>query len=335
MSHNFIRLLYMSMLICSLLSASLRPAYASDFTYFLPSSDVKELALSVNEQTVPVALLSFPSEQALSKGVVVVVTDAQASGDAQNSLYHVAKSLPKWGWNTVFVNPSTAYLGAQQNKLDDSENSNEADAESDQQETLDDETAEPEAQSATDELNESSDDVSDVPTVPQEAVQTGLKSIEMQAPQLTYTFDEHQAFIRVLLEEVNAQYMQSPGYKILLMQGKSAASSLRLLQSTDTQGPILDIEVNALVISNVYWPEPELNSTLSLSLAKVQLPVLDLRSLSDNYWAKETFENRLIQSRVALKPFYRQREILGVQMSRNQSEYFTKEVVGWMRYLGW
>ena len=330
MRNNLIRLVHIRMLFCILLSASIMPAYANDFAYLLPRADVKELVLSVNNQTVPVPVLSFPSEQVLSKGVVVVVTDAEANGDAQNSLYHVAKSLPSWGWNTVFVRPDTSYLVSQQGSKADSDDN---DVQANQQETADGEIEEPEPPNPTDEQNETNAAPENAPVA--QAEQTGLQAIEMQAPQLAYTFDEHLIFMRVLLEEVDAQFMQAPGYKILLMQGKSAASSLRLLQSTQNEDPLLNIEVNALVLSNVYWPEPAHNNALSLSLSKVQVPVLDLWSLFDNYWAKETFEKRLIESRVALKPFYRQREILGGQMNRNQSEYFTKEVVGWMRYLGW
>ena len=44
---------------------------------------------------------------------------------------------------------------------------------------------------------------------------------------------------------------------------------------------------------------------------------------------------RRIESRIALKPLYRQRDIIGSPIGAIQSGNVAKEVYGWTRYLGW
>ena len=79
--------------------------------------------------------------------------------------------------------------------------------------------------------------------------------------------------------------MQQPGYKLLLMQGKSGVSAMSLLQVNSNGDSSIELDFNGLILNNVYWPQPDTNNNVSKLLAAVKMPVLDLTSPYDNPWA--------------------------------------------------
>lgn len=300
---------------------------AQDLAYFTHSDKYKTLELTIEDNTLPVTVLTFASQQTLSKGVILIVADIEAAGSAQYGLIQIAKLLPQWGWNTLYVAPNTQHLLFAHSAKD---------PEQTEQSDSPEENPKENAETANDTENtDSAGEAQEVATKIIQAEQTQLKSFQLQAPQLNYSFEDYQVFIQKLLFSVHTEFMQQPGYKLLLMQGKSAIGVLPLLQTNEAGDTPIGIDFNGLILHNVYWPELDKNNQVSRLLAKVKLPVLDLTSRYDNQWAKNTSLKRTIDTRVSLKSLYRQRDIVGPPIGALQTEYVAKEVVGWTHYLGW
>ena len=83
--------------LCCFMLLCVFTANANDFSYHMDDADYKTLELTINENTVPITVLTYASQQVISKGVLLIVADAEAAGSAQNSLINMAKLLPQWG----------------------------------------------------------------------------------------------------------------------------------------------------------------------------------------------------------------------------------------------
>jgi hypothetical protein len=115
------------------------------------------------------------------------------------------------------------------------------------------------------------------------------------------------------------------GYQLIFAQGMSAQSLI------DLSGK--NITPDALVISNAYWPQRDINYMLPIRIAKSGLPMLDLVSAGDNQWALSTQQARKNKADVEVKTHYRQRKISGT--NQTISADIGKEIYGWLTYLGW
>lgn len=308
--------------------ASLKPlSIIDDITYHLPSSAYTLIDISINDDTISIPLVKFESQLPISKGVVLIMADLNAQGSAQSSLYELAKTLPKWGWNTLYIVPQEHFFVKPLILVSDTNTKGLSTTENQDPNTPEDEQIE-ESEAPAQTISESKPATGI-------AQQTGLKPFNLQPPALRYKFAEYQAFSANIWQQIIAQTLQKTGYKILLAQGKSAAAALSLLSAQATDNAKDKIPFHALIVSNVYWPHPNTNQDMPSLLSNIQLPVLDLVSQSDNQWALVTAKQRMLQSTVQLKPLYRQRNLKDSPIASAQTQYIAKEVIGWTQYLGW
>ncbi|MGB3724620.1 MAG: DUF3530 family protein [Glaciecola sp.] len=309
-----------------------------DLAYHLPEHKYELIDITFNDSTIAIPVIKHASELALSKGIVLLVADVDAKGMQQQALLTMASDLTQWGWNTLFVVPKEAYFVPPpviKNEANEDNTNNETEsASSDVNDNNTETLTEPEPQSGEDSAEDTApENVNESPPEPIIAQQTELKPFELQSPQLNYTYEEYTTFTQVLLQRLTQQYMSKPGYKILVSQGKTSSVALNILQSTDANNtpPMF----NALVLNNVHWPSSMHNSRVSKHLSKVSIPILDFTASNDNAWARLTQKARIVDSRVALKSLYRQRDVSGTHYSMSQSQYLSTEMRGFTSYLGW
>jgi hypothetical protein len=277
----------------------------NDLNYYLPGDQLSVLPLNVNGQQIEVPIIKYRARQAIVKGVTILIGEIQAQGQVDSSLNALAKSLPDWGWHTILITPSPSYLVSKPKETEATE-------------TVVSST------NKTVNTNTAVDD-NQLPLV----AQVDLKPTAFQAPSLPYTHSDYLMFMNALTKAINSRFSQQPGYKLVYANGKSAAALIPLLNLPDS------LKIDALVVNNIYWPANEQNQALAGELANLPMPALDLISLSDNSWAKQTANARAIAAKVNLKPLYRQQEIIGGTKGLTQQNYLAKEVVSWTYFLGW
>ncbi|MFT6269065.1 MAG: hypothetical protein ACJAVV_001885 [Alphaproteobacteria bacterium] len=282
-----------------------------DLNYHLSSDQLSIIPISINGQQIEVPAIKYSARQAIVKGVTILIGEIQAQGQVDSTLNALAKSLPDWGWHTILITPTQAYLAL---KPPEAETESKATNEN------------TEAGNVDENANTSSLSGDNQPAL---FPQVDLKSNTLQAPVLEYTHSDYLMFIKALTQGINTRFAQQPGYQVIYANGKSASALIALLSLPESP------QIDALIVNNTYWPSTELNRLLPQQLANLPMPVLDLISMSDNSWAKQTSQARATASKVNLKPMYRQREIIGGALSLNQQDYLAKEVVGWTYFLGW
>lgn len=289
-------------------------AQNSDLEYFLPNATIANvtIAFSTNkdaaeQDNIEIPVIKHESRQAIVKGVVVLIADIQPQGYGDQTLMLLSQRLPDWGWNTLLVTPKPEYF-AQLSNNESAENNTESSSNDSQAEE-----AQPDKQD--DKIKNQQ--------------QLHIKSNQLQAPELPYTAKQYSEFTRKLLTALQDKFMRSPGYQVVFVRGKSASSMLSVLNQNSNSG------INALVMNNPYWPHPSVNQAVASNVANTSIPVLDLLNYSDNNWAKKTSHQRLIETRIALKSLYRQRQLIGVTANEQQAEYIAKEMIGFLTYLGW
>jgi hypothetical protein len=309
-----------------------------DIQMHLRENEYQIISLNEGDIKTDIPVISFASRQAMTKGTIVLIADLHAQQVASSHFYKLANQLPNWGWNTLLVTPKDKYFGVTpkakealaENLTQDDPNQS---LESESQTAAIQEPQEPNAPELSDDGTVLADeDTNQAEIAPANAAlseQTGLKAFTFQQAELNYSKEDYTNFIALLLSQINTTFLQQPGYQILMVEGQTASVAINLLNTNP------DITVNALVLSNPYWPENTANHALPLQLANLQLPVLDLVSASDNNWSLQTQAKRLEQTRIMVKPFYRQREIVSKQSDDVTNEYLTRQIVGWTRYLGW
>jgi hypothetical protein len=128
------------------------------------------------------------------------------------------------------------------------------------------------------------------------------------------------------LLDKSAEY---PGFVVVVSEGTTAAW---LAKMYDEQ---LITEPDAFVSISAYWPQIELNDQIAGYLANTSFPVLDLYSQWDNKWTITTAEKRRIAAVRALKLHFRQTELIGVPIGQGQHQYLTKQIIGWLTFMGW
>ena len=79
----------------------------------------------------------------------------------------------------------------------------------------------------------------------------------------------------------------------------------------------------------------DLNKQVAGYFAEAGMPLLDLYNQWDNKWTLSTAEQRKIAAAKALKLHFRQVELIGVPIGQGQHRYMTKQIIGWLTYMGW
>ncbi|MFT5311727.1 MAG: hypothetical protein ACI8Z9_000201 [Paraglaciecola sp.] len=143
------------------------------------------------------------------------------------------------------------------------------------------------------------------------------------------TFLEHE---QQLIEQMGGILEKSadyPGFKLIISQGTTAAWLAKIYAQNKLVTP------DAFVAISPYWPWREHNRQLADYVAATGMPVLDLHNARDNNWSLQSYPARKIAATKALKLHYRQREIIGLAIHNQQAEYLSKEIYGWLSYMGW
>jgi len=273
--------------------------------------------IDVGNNRVPI--LISPSEQAITKGIVLIIGDADMPLGRQDSLSQIAKSLPAVGWTTVVMPSLGLSLGpniAFPIESDDAQESAETDDSIQQENALAGKTDTP--------LNETSDDNQAIADEPANSLSVTPPISEAEL--VVYAL-EIEAFIGATLNHMQT----TMGHRIIVSQGMTAATIAKL--AADENATMQQID--ALVINNPYWPIRKLNNKIPMVVAQTPIPVLDLISYWDNSWSKQTEHSRKIKARTELKEIYRQADIVGQSFDQVQKEYIARQIQGWTTYLGW
>lgn len=273
--------------------------------------------IDVGNNRIPILIST--SEQPITKGIVLIIGDADMPLGRQDSLSQIARTLPAIGWTTVVMPSLGLSLGPniafpiENNATQESE---QTDNSTQQNDDLSEATTTPLADGVKDEQV-----IVDEPTN-----SLSVTSSISEADLVIYSL-ELEAFIGATLKHMET----TMGHRILVSQGMTAATIAKLV--ADEHATMQQID--ALVINNPYWPIRKLNNKIPMVVAQTPIPVLDLISYWDNSWSKQTEKARKIKARTELKEVYRQAEIVGQTFDQVQKDYVARQIQGWTRYLGW
>ncbi|WP_371193677.1 hypothetical protein [Glaciecola sp. SC05] len=298
---------------------------------------------SENEKQHQFPIFTMASEKPLSMGTFYLVSDVAYNGAQIHLLMSLAKQMSVLGWNSVVIPaPQLMMVMAEvdaKKALAEAKLINEgAHQVSEGALTPDDSTAndtgEPSADNneiaSTDAATDLQDDTLDNAdtNASSNLIQT---QTELAAKTHQSNYDEH--YQKAFNEYLNAFLLatikatEQSGYHVFFAQGMSAQS----LISMNTSG----IQLDALIINNLYWPERTINHSLARQMAKISPPLLDLVSSQDNLWALATEHARQTSAKVEIKAHYRQRQIGSLGLNTDLSLDMAKEIYGWLTYLGW
>lgn len=273
--------------------------------------------IDVGNNRVPILIST--SEQPITKGIVLIIGDADMPLGRQDSLSQLARSLPAVGWTTVVMPSLGLSLGANiafPIENNDMQESTEPSNSTQQNDDLPEAKATPLADAVKDDLL----------IVDEPKNSLSVTSSISEADLVIYSL-EVEAFISATLKHMQT----TMGHRILISQGMTAATIAKLV--ADEHATMQQID--ALVINNPYWPIRKLNNKIPMVVAQTPIPVLDLISYWDNSWSKQTEKARKIKARTELKEVYRQADIIGQTFDKVQKDYVARQIQGWTNYLGW
>ena len=239
------------------------------------------------------------SNQALSKGAAILVAETGKNGASESGLAALAPFLNDFGWTTILVTaPSLDFDSTEENN--DVPESNDAVAAS------------------------ASNDPNNLPP-PNQRIPSYTSTPIISETQ----FQQQEQDFQILMNAVEQERQNYPGFSLVIAQGTSAAWLAKLYG--DQQLP----EPDAIVTLGVNWPQHDLNILVPRILARTPVPVLDIYNQFDSDWTLNTAKERKVEAIKSLKLHYRQREIIGQRVSRQQYEYLAREIHGWLTYMGW
>ncbi|UAA38103.1 DUF3530 family protein [Paraneptunicella aestuarii] len=142
-------------------------------------------------------------------------------------------------------------------------------------------------------------------------------------------FKAHEQHMLQLMQSIVQYSSNYPGFFLVIAQGTSAAWLAKIYSEQQIPQP------DAFVAISANWPEHKYNKELPEYIAQMHAPVLDIYNRWDTEWTTKTAKKRSIAAERALKLHYRQREIVGQSFDHNQFIYLSKEIYGWLTYMGW
>lgn len=247
------------------------------------------------------------SQQALSKGVAVLVSETGRNGASQLALAPLSPFLTDFGWTTIMVTAPKLDL-ASTAPMEMLENSSSEQTSSDGDNVTQTDNAAPNAMPPPNQLIPS---YTATPVISESLFQ-----------------QQEQAF-QLLMNAVDAERQNYPGFFLLIAQGTSAAWLAKLYNEGNMEMP------DALVAMGINWPQHDLNLQVPGILAETIFPVLDIYNQFDSDWTLQTVQQRRVAALKELKLHYRQREIIGTRFDHTQQEYLAREIHGWLTYMGW
>lgn len=142
-------------------------------------------------------------------------------------------------------------------------------------------------------------------------------------------FDEQEQQLQLLMQSLLDKSAEYPGFVVILSEGMTAAWLSKILRELSITEP------DAFVSVSAYWPQKEFNDQIASYMANIRVPVLDMYSQWDNKWTITTAEERKIAAVKSLKLHFRQTELIGVPIRQGQHQYLTKQIIGWLTFMGW
>ena len=246
-------------------------------------------------------ILLQESNLALTKGLAILVGETGRNGISDHALAMLAPQLNNVGWTTALVSAPALEFKAKEAAAADS---------------VDDDTS-----------NESSNESQSSAKLPPPHQYIGPEIDTGLIDDALFT-EQKQAF-QLLISTVQQERENYPGFLLVVAQGTSAAWLADLYVEETLPSP------DAMVSLGINWPQHNLNQRIPELIAKTEFPVLDITNQFDSRWSQNTAAGRKVAALKALKLHYRQREIIGPQLQHYQMDYLTREIHGWLTYLGW
>ena len=146
-----------------------------------------------------------------------------------------------------------------------------------------------------------------------------------------YTKPDFDAYSLSLISRFKAMYQQAlthPGFVILITQGQSGAILNNYLNQENAE------QLDALILLNNFFNDPKMNRALNQTITSSMWPTLDIHYQSHNHWLNDQMAMRKKLTRRNQKTNYRQRTLFGSQSSLQQHQRLSKEVYGFLTWLG-
>ena len=252
---------------------------------------------------------------AMTKGVAVMIGESGTPVIGQRGLAPLATQLNKIGWVTLLLPaPQIAFTAPQPDTNSEQPESNtEQSGETVTEEPVPEETAQ-----ASVEYQQAAEKISDIDLNTSSVSQLNAN-----------TFEQHEQQLLALLQASFGKAEEYPGFFLVIAQGTSAAWLTKVYAEKKIDIP------DAFVAISPFWPDRKLNQMLPALTANTPMPLLDLYTTNDNEWAKKTAQQREISAVKGLKLHYRQRQLLGYNVPKQNGLYLSKEIYGWLTYMGW
>jgi hypothetical protein len=285
----------------------------------IPSSELLETDIKHTQQSDLYTLIetdreSFsvqfnPSQQALNKGLVIFIPDANSQLGQSTSLMALAHKLPQFGWSTVLM-PSSDLADRVAEEL----------APDDNQQTQENQTEETEPDTAK----------TEAPNEEKPLIKELMAKVDFN-PFREEAYESFEEVLSQRLMAVESNYQNVLGRRLIVTQGVSASTLLMKLQESSGE----QIPVDALIINNPYFPVYMKNKQIPNLVAQISLPMFDIVSSGDNRWSHATQDKRRIAARIALRQNYRQHAPFGLSKHEDEINRLAKDIYGWTTYLGW
>lgn len=139
------------------------------------------------------------------------------------------------------------------------------------------------------------------------------------------------AYALSLTSRFKAMYQQAlthPGFVIVITQGQSGAILNSYLNQQTSE------QIDALILLNNFYNEAQKNKSLNQTITTTPWPTLDIYYQSQNHWLNQQMVQRKKLARRNHKLNYRQRALFGNQSSEQQHQRLSKEIYGFLTWLG-
>lgn len=159
---------------------------------------------------------------------------------------------------------------------------------------------------------------------------TPLASAQYQLHRISNEhFLEHEQELRELMQATMTRAQKYSGFRLTIAQGTSAAWLTKMYAEKQIPNP------DALVTISSFWPQRNLNALIANYTAETEMPLLDIYSERDNNWSLLSAQQRGVNATRSFKLDYRQRELTNTFNTSSDSAFVSKEIYGWLNYLGW
>ncbi|ABG42332.1 hypothetical protein Patl_3832 [Paraglaciecola sp. T6c] len=246
-------------------------------------------------------------------GVAILVGETGRPPSSQQNLAMLTQYLNDLGWVTMQITPPT--IGFEPDLTDEK-------------------TTAPDSQSQASTTDESQDNTANDETEAAQETPTPANSSpaspQYQLHQISNGhFLQHEQELRGLMQAAMARAQSYSGFRLIIAQGTSAAWLIKIYAEKQIPSP------DALVTISPFWPQRNLNALIANYTAVTEMPLLDIYSPQDNNWSLMSATQRGIDASKNLKLDYRQRQLTNTFNTFSDSAFVSKEIYGWLHYLGW